>query len=146
MSFRFVRVTALCTLLATFALADKKVISPGPARAGANAPLFSPAVLVDGTLYVSGQMGTAAGGIPENFDDEMKQALENVGSILKAADMTFDDVVSVTVYLSDMELFPKMNAVYTTYFKSPRPARTTIGVAKLANAKGHVEITVTAHK
>ena len=146
MSFRLLRVTALCTLLATFALADKKVISPAPARAGASAPLFSPAVLVDGTLYVSGQMGTASGGISENFEDEMKQALENVGAILKAADMTFDDVVSVTVFLSDMELFPRMNSVYTTYFKAPRPARSTVGVAKLANAKGHVEITVTAHK
>ena len=39
-----------------------------------------------------------------------------------------------------------MNAVYMTYFKEPRPARTTVGVAKLAGAGAHVEITVTAHK
>jgi len=49
----------------------------------------------------------------------------------------------VQVYLTDMELFPRMNAVYTTYFKEPRPARTTVGVAKLVGT-AHIEITVTA--
>jgi enamine deaminase RidA (YjgF/YER057c/UK114 family) len=44
-----------------------------------------------------------------------------------------------------MELFPRMNAVYTTYFKEPRPARTTVGVAKLVGT-ARIEITVTAHK
>ena len=56
-----------------------------------------------------------------------------------------DNAVSVQVYLTDMSLFPRMNAVYMTYFKEPRPARTTVGVAKLANA-AHMEVTVTAHK
>jgi enamine deaminase RidA (YjgF/YER057c/UK114 family) len=45
-----------------------------------------------------------------------------------------------------MDLFPRMNAVYTSYFKEPRPARTTVGVTRLASAKAHVEITVTARK
>ncbi len=60
--------------------------------------------------------------------------------------MTYKDVVSVQVYLTDMDLFQRMNAVYTTGFKDPRPARTTVGVTKLANAAAHVEITVTARK
>ena len=59
--------------------------------------------------------------------------------------MGFEDAVTVQVYLTDMELFPKMNGVYTTFFKEPRPARTTVGVAKLVGT-ARVEITVTAHK
>ena len=55
----------------------------------------------------------------------------------------YQDVVAVQVYLTDMDLFPRMNAVYTTYFKEPRPARTTVGVARLAGG-AHIEITVTA--
>jgi 2-iminobutanoate/2-iminopropanoate deaminase len=54
-------------------------------------------------------------------------------------------VVSVQVYLTDMDQFQKMNAVYTTYFKEQRPARTTVGVSKLAAPEAHIEITVTAH-
>ena len=60
--------------------------------------------------------------------------------------MNYPDVVSVQVYLTDMELFARMNAVYTTYFKADRPARTTVGVAKLAAAGARIEITVTARR
>ena len=59
--------------------------------------------------------------------------------------MGFGDAVAVQVYLTDMELFPRMNAIYTTYFKEPRPARTTVGVAKLVGT-AKIEITVTARK
>ena len=45
--------------------------------------------------------------------------------------MGYQDVVAVQVYLTDMDLFPRMNAVYTTYFKEPRPARTTVGVSRV---------------
>jgi 2-iminobutanoate/2-iminopropanoate deaminase len=55
-------------------------------------------------------------------------------------------VVSVQVYLTDMDLFSRMNAVYTSYIQDPRPARTTVGVTRLASAKLHIEITVTARK
>jgi 2-iminobutanoate/2-iminopropanoate deaminase len=76
----------------------------------------------------------------------VKTCLDNIGIILKAAGMTYKDVVSVQVYLTDMDLFPRMNAVYTTVFQEPRPARTTVGVTKLASAAAHIEITVTARK
>jgi 2-iminobutanoate/2-iminopropanoate deaminase len=59
--------------------------------------------------------------------------------------MSFSDAVSVQVYLTDMDLFKRMNAVYTTYFKEPRPTRTTVGVARLAGG-AHIEVTVTARK
>jgi 2-iminobutanoate/2-iminopropanoate deaminase len=147
---RLLCAASLLVLLAASAAADKKKIVP-PAwvrQPGAPPARFSPGILVDGTLYISGQMGSDAntGEFPDNFEDEMKLALNNVGAVLKAAGMTYDDVVAVTVYLSDMDLFQRMNTVYLTYFKEPLPTRSTVGVAKLASPKGHVEITVTAHK
>jgi 2-iminobutanoate/2-iminopropanoate deaminase len=59
--------------------------------------------------------------------------------------MGFDDVVAVQVYLTDIGLFQRMNAVYTTFFKEPRPTRTTVGIVKLAGP-AKIEITVTARK
>ena len=122
--------------------AQKKVIQPKDFPTGRP---FSPGILVDGTLYIAGQTGSdvKTGKIPEEFEAEVKQALENVGAVLKEAGMGFENAVTVQVYLTDMELFPRMNAVYTTYFKEPRPARTTVGVAKLVGT-AHIEITVTA--
>jgi reactive intermediate/imine deaminase len=137
-------------LLTAAQAADRKAIAPpefAPA-AGAAAPTFSPGILVDGTLYVAGQLGQdlKTKEVPADFESEVRTCLDRVGIILKAAGMTFQDAVSVQVYLTDMDLFGRMNAVYTTYFKDPRPARTTVGVARLALANAHIEITVTAKK
>src|SRR5207244_4472990 len=107
------------------------------------APLpFSPGILIDGTLYVAGQIGRnlKTGDIPADFEEEVKTCLDNVGLILKAAGMSFDNAVSVQVYLTDIDLFAKMNAVYSTVFKDPRPSRTTVGVTKLAAPKARIEI------
>ena len=137
-------------LAATVPAADRKAIVPPefvPA-AGAPAPPYSPGILADGTLYVAGQIGEdlKSHEFPPDFDSEVKTCLDRIGVVLKAAGMSFQNVVSVQVYLTDMDLFARMNAVYTTYFKEPRPARTTVGVTRLASAKAHVEITVTARK
>ena len=83
---------------------------------------------------------------PADFETEVKTLLSNIGIVLKAGGMTYKDVVSVQVYLTDMELFQRMNAVYVTFFPDPRPARTTVGVTKLAAPAAHIEITVTARK
>ena len=125
------------------ALAEKKIIQPKEFAPGGP---FNPAILVDGTLYVSGQIGRdlKTQKVPDNFEAEVRQALDNIGIILREAKMTYADVVAVQVYLTDMNLFPKMNAIYTTYFKADRPARTTLGVTKLAVPEAHIEITVTA--
>jgi 2-iminobutanoate/2-iminopropanoate deaminase len=145
---RILLLTALVSIVPLHA--QKKVISPAelaPA-AGAPAPMFSPGILVDGTLYVAGQIGTdlKTNDVPAEFEAEVKACLDRIGIILKAAGMTYKDVVAVQVYLTDMDLFPRMNAVYGSVFAAPRPARTTVGVTKLASAKAHIEITVTAHK
>jgi 2-iminobutanoate/2-iminopropanoate deaminase len=139
----------LCAILVLLALplaAEKKAIVP-PEFAGGTLP-YSPGVLVDGTLYCAGQTGQdlKTKQVPADFESEVKLLLNNIGLVLKAAGMTFKDAVSVQVYLTDIELFPRMNAVYATYFPEPRPARTTVGISKLAAAGAHVEITVTAHK
>jgi 2-iminobutanoate/2-iminopropanoate deaminase len=140
-----------CVLFASLlvvgsAYGEKKAVTPTTPAPNAPAPLFSPGILADGTLYVAGQLGTVAGQVPDKFEDEVKAALDNVGAILKAGGMTYSDVVSVTVYLTDMDLFQQMNGVYTTVFSAPRPARTAVGVSRLGNAKAHLEITVTARK
>ncbi len=141
------RRTLILSLLATLPLlADKKPITP-PEFAAAKSP-FSQAMLVDGTLYVSGMIGRdpKTAEVPADFEQEVKLCLDNIGIVLKAAGMKFGDAVSVQIYLTDMDLFAKMNGVYTTYFPEPRPARTTVGVSKLAAPKAHIEITVTARK
>jgi len=108
---------------------------------------FSPGILSDGTLYIAGQTGQdlKTGKIPDDFEAEVKQCLNNIGLVLKEAGMGFGDAVAVQVYLTDMNLFARMNTVYTTFFTDPRPARTTVGVAKLVGT-ARVEITVTARK
>jgi reactive intermediate/imine deaminase len=148
--------TLLCALLLAALLlaaplrAEKKAITPpefAPAP-GAAAPMFSPGILVDGTLYISGQIGAdlKTRQVPADFETEVKTCLDNIGIILKAAGMTYKDAVSVQVYLTDMDLFARMNAVYAKTFLDPRPARTTVGVTKLALPAARIEITVTARK
>jgi len=141
---------ATALLPASPAMAQHKAIVPAelaPSPGGA-APLFSPGILADGTLYVAGELGTdlKTRQIPDDFEQEVRNSLGTIGLILKEAGMSYSDVVSVTVYLSDMDLFGKMNAIYATYFKDPKPVRATIGVAKLASAKAHIEISVIARK
>ena len=123
--------------------AEKRAVNP---KGVPGSPNFSNAILQDGTLYISGQVGRdATGKRPEAFEDEVKASLEAVGVILKEAGMGFENAVAVTVYLTDMELFPKMNSVYVTFFPEPRPSRSTVGVAKLVG-NYRIEITVTARK
>jgi 2-iminobutanoate/2-iminopropanoate deaminase len=87
---------------------------------------------VGDTLYISGMRGEdATGNIPGDFEAEVKQALNNIGVVLKAAGMSADNVVSVQVSLTDGATFERMNAAYKAHFKEPRPTRTTLVVAKL---------------
>ena len=131
-------------LLAVPAFAQKKLVHPREFPKGGP---FSPGLLVGDTLYVAGQVGRdlKANKIPEDFETEVKTTLDNIGLILKEGGMDFSNVVSVNVYLTDMELFQRMNAVYIKYFPEPRPVRTTVGTPKLVGT-ARIEITVTARK
>jgi reactive intermediate/imine deaminase len=123
---------------------DKKPVHPAGAVLGGP---YSPGILAGDTLYLAGQVGRTPGtnNYPESFEDEVKYTLDNAGAVLKEAGYSFDDAVAVQVYLTDIELFQRMNAVYMKYFPEPRPARTTVGIAKLVGP-ARIEITVTAYK
>jgi 2-iminobutanoate/2-iminopropanoate deaminase len=134
----------LAVLAGLPALAQKQAVRPD---GSAGSLPFSPGILAGGTLYVSGQVGSnpETGKIPEVFEDEVKQTLENAGRVLKAAGYSFADAVSVQVYLTDMTLFPRMNKIYSTYFPDPKPTRTTVGISGLVGT-AKIEITITAWK
>ncbi|MFN8060693.1 MAG: Rid family hydrolase [Vicinamibacterales bacterium] len=110
------------------------------------APLV-PAILVGDTLYLSGSTGgdpatgqLVAGGL----DAEMKQIMANVGTVLRAADMSMSDVVAVTAYLADMNDYARFNDLYRTYFPSGAfPTRSTVAVKELARG-ARLELTMTA--
>jgi 2-iminobutanoate/2-iminopropanoate deaminase len=107
---------------------------------------FSPGLMVGDTLYLSGVIGADSSGQPVagGIEPEMRQAFANAQGVLKAAGMDFADVVSVTVYLADIQDFPKMNTIYKEYFKSdPLPTRSTVAVKDLVRG-ARMEITMTA--
>jgi len=107
---------------------------------------FSPGVMVGDTLYLSGVIGADASGQPVagGFEPEMRQAMANALAVLKAAEMDFSDVVSVTVYLGDIKDYGQLNQIYREYFKTePLPARSTVAVTALARG-AKMEITMTA--
>jgi reactive intermediate/imine deaminase len=143
---KFIAGTLLLAVLAAGSLfAQKKLIHPKEFPKGGP---FSPGIQVGTTLYVAGQIGRdlKTGKIPENFEEEVALTLDNIGIVLKEAGYSFADAVSVHVYLTDMDLFQRMNSVYIKYFPDPKPVRTTVGTPKLAAAAARIEITVTAQK
>lgn len=110
---------------------------------------YSPGLLVDGTLHVSGQMGRdpATGEYPGSFEDEVRRCLDNLRLVLRAAGMDLGDVVSVQVFLTDVELMQRMNEVCRSYFdREPLPARTTVGVNRLPGGKARIEVSAMARK
>ena len=106
---------------------------PAPALQGRPAP-FSTAVRVGNVLYMSGQIGIGADGkLPETFDGQAKQTMENIGGVLKAHGLGWGDVFKCTVFIADMKNWPAFNAVYVPYFPAGRlPARSAVGASGLA--------------
>lgn len=111
----------------------KKIIT----TPNAPAPIgpYSQAVLNNGTLYISGQIPIN----PETNDlisssikDETTQVMKNLEAVLNAANMTFENIVKTSIFISDMRNFSEINAVYATYFnEATAPARETVEVANL---------------
>ena len=94
---------------------------------------FSDAVLVGNTLYLSGNGGVdfATMSTPEDPKDEAKLLMDNFTRTLALADMTLDDLVSVTVFSPDLSLYADFNEVYRSYFDDEFPARAFIGSGPL---------------
>ena len=89
---------------------------------------YSHAVVANGFVFISGQSGLKPGGHPSDFSgprvqDQTRQALRNVETILKDLGGTLEDVVKVTVYLANPSDFRPMNEAYAEFFPSEPPAR-----------------------
>ena len=104
---------------------------------------FSEAVLVGEMLYLSGQIGTVPGTtevVPGGISEETRQVLENIKVILERNGSALNRVVKCTVFLADINEWPKMNEVYRTYFPKAPPARSAMAASGLAlNARVEIE-------
>jgi 2-iminobutanoate/2-iminopropanoate deaminase len=121
---------------------EREMIYPEGAMTGGP---YSPGVKDGEWLFVAGQSGRdpATGQMAEGVEAQVRQTLENVGSVLRAAGCDFKDVARVGVYLTRAADFATMNAVYREYFREPYPARTTI-VCGLVREEMLVEIDAVA--
>jgi len=95
---------------------------------------YSQAIRTESIVYTSGQVGLipatgemVAGGI----DEQTRQVLNNLRNVLAAAGSSLEQVVKTTVFLKDMNDFPKMNSIYAEFFAEQPPARSTVQVAAL---------------
>ena len=109
---------------------------------------YSQAVLVNETLYVSGQIAidpSIGELIKGSIEEETEMVLKNVKAVLNAADMDFDNVVKASIFLKDMSNFTQVNEVYSKVFSEVKPARETVEVSKLPKDV-NIEISVIAVK
>ena len=108
---------------------------------------FSDGIVAGNTLYVAGQQGLDASGklVPGGIGPETKATLETIEKVVKAAGFELKDIVSVNVYLADINEFGDMNKVYKAFLPDPKPARTTIQAGALVN-HARIEISVIAVK
>jgi 2-iminobutanoate/2-iminopropanoate deaminase len=117
---------------------DKAAVTGGP---------YSQAIIHNGIIYVSGQ-GAVDPRTNEiklgTIEEEAELGLENLRIILEEAGSSLDKVLTVTVYLLDIEEYARFNDVYLKYFKENRPARTCIQAGSLP-FNTRVEITATAY-
>jgi len=105
---------------------------------------YSPGLVVDGWVFLSGQGGfdPKTGELGPDIATQTAQTIENVAALLEEAGCTLQDVVSCLVHITDLDDFTELNRVYESYFAPPRPVRTTVR-ADLVNGM-LVEITVVA--
>lgn len=127
-------------------MAQKEILNTDKAPAAIGP--YNQAIKADKTLYVSGQIPL----IPETMElietgitDETHQVLKNIKAILDNANYTFNDVVKVSIFLSDMGNFTAVNEVYAQYFIENQPARECVAVKTLPK-NVNVEISVIAWK
>ena len=123
----------------------KTIISTSSAPAAVGP--YSQAVLCNGFLFCSGQIALTPEGTMMNGDAaiQTEQIMQNIQAVLGAADLTFDNIVKTTIYLTDISDFGVVNEMYASYFTSDPPARSTVAVAALPLG-ARVEIEVLARK
>jgi 2-iminobutanoate/2-iminopropanoate deaminase len=126
-----------------FALDDRKIVA-SPDAPEAIGP-YSQAILVDRTLYASGQIGLdpkTGKLVPGGVGAQTEQVLRHLAAVLAAEGMTMEEVVQAQVYLTNLDDFAAMNEIYGRWFKFP-PARATVQVSRLPR-DAIVEISVIA--
>jgi reactive intermediate/imine deaminase len=94
---------------------------------------YSQAIRVGDTVYLSGQIGLDPGTMQmaEGVDAQIHRVFQNLRAVSSAADSSFDDLVKLNVYLTDLGHFAKVNEIMASYFRQPYPARAAVGVAAL---------------
>jgi reactive intermediate/imine deaminase len=94
---------------------------------------YSQAIRVGNTVYLSGQIGLdpETMQMTEGIDAQIRRVLLNLQAVAVAAGGGLDDIVKLTVYLTDLAYFPRVNEIMAGFFKQPYPARATVGVAAL---------------
>ena len=110
----------------------KKAIHP--ANAARPIAPYTPAIEAGGLVFLSGQIALdpATGELNiASIEAETRQVMENVGSLLKAAGLGFEHLVKVTIFMSDMAHYGKVNEIYGSYFSADPPAREAVAVKTL---------------
>lgn len=107
---------------------------------------YSQAVRAGDAVYLSGQipLDPKTMQLVEGFEAQVRRVFDNLLAVCREAGGGFDDVVRVTIYLTDLAQFPKVNEVMASYFREPYPARATVGVASLPRGAA-VEIDAVMH-
>ena len=94
---------------------------------------YSQAIKVGETVYLSGQIGLDPHTmqLAEGAEAQIHRVFQNLRAVASAADSSFDDLVKLNVYLTDLSHFAKVNEIMASYFRQPYPARAAVGVASL---------------
>jgi len=112
-------------------MVNKRIIQTPDAPAAIGT--YSQAVRVDHTVYLSGQIGLDPTSMQmvEGIEAQVHRVFRNLRAVASAADSSFDDLVKLNVYLTDLNHFAKVNEIMAEYFRQPYPARAAVGVAAL---------------
>lgn len=109
---------------------------------------YSQAVKANHLLFTSGQIALdpITGEMKQgSIEEETTQVMKNIEALLSAADLTWDNVVKSTIFITNMGDFPRINEVYGKYFQQSLPARETVQVAALPKG-ANIEISIIASK
>ena len=131
---RFIMISLLATggfaAMAPDLAAQREYINPAHASEEGVLP-FSGAVWVGDLLFVSGSLGLVDGRPPNDAEEEARLVMDAIKSTVEQAGITMDDLVSVQVFCSDVDLYDVFNKVYRTYFTENFPARAFLGSGPL---------------
>ncbi len=103
---------------------------------------YSPAIQVNNLIFTSGQIGINSNGelVSNRVEDQAKQALNNLKTVLKAANADPKSVIKTVLYLTNINDYQKINHIYADFFADHKPARSTVAVAQLPKgAKFEIE-------